>query len=176
MIDALLKRCPDLTVAISATTRPRRPGEVDGREYHFLTEEEFERRVQAGHFLEHVVYVSGQRYGTLSSEVDRITKSDASCVLELETEGAREVKSRRRDAVTIFIAAPSLRELRDRLEDRATESTGEIEERLELAERQVAEAGDFDHVVVNDDVDRAVDELERIVTEAVGGVGTLQAP
>lgn len=157
----------DLTVAISATTRPRRPGETDGREYYFLSEDEFVDKIDAGEFLEHVVFVSGQRYGTLFAEVDRITGSGKSCVLELETEGARAVKRTRPDTVTIFIAAPSLQELRERLEDRATESSGEIDERLELAERQVAESGDFDHVVVNDDLERAVGELERIVAESV---------
>ena len=141
-----------------------------------MTEEDFDRRIQAGDFLEHVVYVSGERYGTLESEVSRITKSGASCVLELETEGAREVKRRRPDAMTIFIAAPSLQELRERLENRATESKGEIDERLGLAEQQAAEAGDFDYVVVNDTVEAAVGELDRIVTAAVGGVGRLSAP
>jgi len=156
-------------VAVSATTRPLRPGEVDGRHYHFLSEGEFSRRVAAGEFLECVVYVSGQRYGTLNAEVERILAAGRSCVLELETEGARRVKELRPDAVTIFIAAPSFGELRRRLEERATESAGEIGERLELARRQTAEAGDFDHVVTNDDVGRAVGELERIVRRELEG-------
>ena len=144
---------------MSATTRPLRPGEVDGRHYHFLSEAEFSRRVAAGEFLEYVVYVSGQRYGTLNVEVERIFAAGRSCVLELETEGARRVKEIRADAVTIFVAAPSFDELRRRLEARATESAGEIGERLELARRQMDEAGDFDHAVTNDDVGRAVGEL-----------------
>ncbi len=149
---------------MSATTRPLRPGEVDGREYHFLSEEEFTRRVAAGEFLEYVVYVSGQRYGTLNEEVDRILGRGRSCILELETAGARRVKELRPDAVTIFIAAPGFDELRRRLEERATESAGEIGERLDLARRQMDEAGAFDHVVTNDDVDRAVRELAEIVS------------
>jgi guanylate kinase len=156
-------------VAVSATTRPLRPGEVDGRHYHFLSEVEFSRRVAAGEFLEHVVYVSGQRYGTLNNEVERIVATGRSCILELETEGARRVKELRPDAVTIFIAAPSFDELRRRLEERSTESAGEIGERLALARRQTDEAGDFDHVVTNDDVGRAAGELEEIVRRKLEG-------
>lgn len=163
LIRALLDRCDELAVAISATTRPRRPGERDGREYYFLSEPEFRRRVEAGEFLEHVVYVSGQQYGTLNAEVDRILASGRSCVLELETQGAKAVAAKRPGVITVFIAAPGFEELERRLRERATESAGEIGERLELARRQMDEAADFDHVVVNDDVDRAVEELLGIV-------------
>ncbi|MFN8186183.1 MAG: guanylate kinase [Gaiellales bacterium] len=166
LIRALLARCPALAVAISATTRPCRAGELDGREYHFLALAEFERRVAAGEFLEHVEYVSGQRYGTLNAEVDRILAAGRSCVLELETQGAKEVALRRPGVVTVFIAAPAFEELERRLRERATESAGEIGERLDLARRQMDEAPDFDHVVVNDDVDRAVAELAAIVCGA----------
>ena len=154
-------------MAVSATTRPRRPGEADGREYYFLTEEEFSRRVGGAEFLEYVVYVSGQRYGTLNAEVERIIGRGRSCILELETAGARRVKELRPDSVTIFIAAPTFDELRRRLEERATESAGEIGERLDLARRQTEEAHDFGHVVTNDDVERAVAELEEIVGREV---------
>jgi guanylate kinase len=153
-------------VAISATTRPRRDGELDARHYHFLSDEEFDERVAAGEFLEHVVFVSGHRYGTLNAEIDRILAAGRSCILELETAGARRVKELRPDAVTIFIAPPSFDELERRLRARATESAGEISERLELARRQTREKDDFDHVVVNDDLDRAVAELEALVDEA----------
>ena len=167
LIRRLVERRDDLAVAISATTRPRRPGEEDGREYHFLSEEEFLRRVRAGDFLEHVCYVSGHRYGTLRQEVERITATGRSCVLELETQGAREVKSAEPEAVTIFVEAPSFDELERRLRERATESAGEIGERLALARRQAEEAADFDHVVTNADVDRAVREIEMIVDGAL---------
>jgi guanylate kinase len=163
LIRALLERRSDLQIAISATTRPRRPGEQHGQEYYFVTEEEFDLRVENGDFLEHVVYVSGQRYGTLNDEVERILAAGKSCVLELETQGARAVEASRPDTVTIFIAAPTFAELERRLRERATESAGEIGERLELARRQEQEAEAFDHVVVNDDVARAAAELERIV-------------
>ena len=137
---------------------------MEGREYFFLSEEEFTRRVEAGALLEHVVYVSRQRYGTLRSEVERILGAGRSCILELETKGARDVKKKMPRAVTIFIAAPTFAELERRLRERATESAGEIGERLELARRQMEEADDFDYVVTNDDLERATDELEEIVS------------
>ena len=175
MIRALLDRRDDVEIAVSATTRPQRPGEAQGREYYFLSEQEFDRRVQQGEFLEHVVYVSGQRYGTLNSEVDRIIRAGHSCILELETQGARAVEDMRPDTVSVFIAAPSFAELERRLRDRATESAGEIGERLELARRQMDEADAFDYVVLNDDVERAAAELERLVDAEIGAAGTLRS-
>jgi guanylate kinase len=175
LIRALVGRRRDLEVAISATTRPQRPGEEDGRDYYFLTEEEFVRRIEAGDFLEHVVYVSGQRYGTLRSEVDRIHAAGMSCVLELETKGARAVRDSEPSAVTIFVSPPTFAELDRRLRERATESSGEIDERLELAREQMEEASDFDYVVLNDDVERAVTELDSIVTREAADVGRLSA-
>jgi guanylate kinase len=175
LIRALTERRDDLEVAISATTRPQRPGEEDGHDYYFLTEEEFLGRIEAGDFLEHVVYVSGQRYGTLRSEVARIHAAGKSVVLELETKGARAVRDAESSAVTIFIAPPSFAELERRLRERATESSGEIDERLELAREQMREADDFDYVVMNDDVQRAVTELDGIVTREAADVGRLSA-
>jgi guanylate kinase len=172
LIRALLARRDDLEVAISATTRPRRPGEQDGREYHFLSEEEFLGRKDAGDFLEEVVYVSGQRYGTLNAEVDRVLARGKSCILELETQGAKKVEATRPETVSIFITAP-IPELERRLRARATESAGEIGERLELARRQLEQAGHFDHVVVNDDVERAVAALEDVVRAELETTGTL---
>ena len=161
LIEALLARHPELETTISATTRPQRPGEGDGREYHFLSPEEFQRRIDEGEFLEWVDYV-GHRYGTLRSELDRIADRGHVAVLELETEGALRVKKRVPGAITIFITAP-LDELQRRLKERATESSGEIGERLALAQRQFQEAGEFDHVVANDDVEEATHRLEEIV-------------
>ena len=179
LIRKLVAARPDLAVAVSATTRSRRPGEEDGRDYHFLSGEEFQRRVDAGDFLEHVDYVSGHRYGTLREEVDGILASGRSVILELETHGAKEVQASLPDAVAIFIEPPTFAELERRLRERATESAGEIGERLELARRQAEEAGDFDHVVTNDDVGRAVEELGAIVDRALwsaSAAGKLSAP
>jgi guanylate kinase len=162
LIERLLERRSDLELAVSATTRARRAGEVERREYYFLSEEEFLERAERDEFLEHVVYVSG-RYGTLRSEVERIFASGKSCVLELETKGARAVRDAVPGAVTIFITVPSFDELERRLRARATETSGVIEERLEVARSQLDEAGDFDYVIVNDELDRAVDELSNVV-------------
>ena len=166
----LLRRVPELELAVSATTRERRPGEEEGREYWFLGPEAFERRVASGDFLEHVSYVSGQRYGTLRSELDRIAGQGRVPLLDLEIEGALNVRDTVPGAVTIFVKAPSFDELERRLRDRATESAGEIGERLTLARRQMEYEREFDHVVLNDDVGRAVDELEQIVRSALRSV------
>ena len=167
LIKELLRRVPELEHTVSATTRERRPGEEDGREYWFMTPEQFEGHVERGDFLEHVTYVSGKRYGTLRSELERIAAAGRICVLELETDGARAVKHDVPGAVTIFISAP-VEELERRLRERATETTGEIGERIQLAREQLQQAGDFDHVVVNDQVGPACDELERVVRREIG--------
>jgi guanylate kinase len=175
LIRALLERVADLEVAVSATTRGRRQGEEDGREYWFLSDAEFARRVHEGDFLEHVTYVSGKRYGTLRSEVGRIQDAGKLPVLELETEGALNVKEDVPGAVTIFITAP-IPELERRLRERASESEGEIGERIGLARKQLAQADEFDYVVLNDDVPRATQELEEIVEREVAAAGTMSRP
>ena len=162
LIKGLLEHTDGLEVAVSATTRPQRPGEVDGREYWFLSDEEFTRRVEAGEFLEHVSYVSGRRYGTLRSEMERIADDGRVCVLELELEGALRVQRDVAGSVTIFVAA-DVPELERRLLERATESTGEIGERIELARTQLEQAHRFRYMVRNDDVARATAGLAAIV-------------
>ncbi len=159
---ALLERRPDLELAVSATTRPQRPGEVDGIHYHFLGREEFDALIADGGFLEWVSYVSGHRYGTLRSEIDRIRARGRVPLLDLEIEGARRVRDGVPGAVTIFVDAP-LAELERRLVERATESSGEIGERIALARRQKETAGEFDHAIENDVLERALDELLAIV-------------
>lgn len=162
LIKGLLERAPGLEVAVSATTRPQRPGEVDGRDYWFLSDEEFTRRVDAGEFLEWVPYVSGRRYGTLRSEMDRLAGEGKTCVLELELEGALRVQEEVPGSVTIFIAA-DVPELERRLRGRATESTGEIDERIALARIQLEQAHRFRYMVRNDDVERATTALAALV-------------
>jgi guanylate kinase len=163
LIGELVDRMPELEVAVSATTRERRPGEVDGRDYWFLSDREFTRRVDGGEFLEHVTYVSGHRYGTLRSELDRIRNEGRLPVLELETEGALRVRREVPASLSIFVDAPSFAELERRLRERATESAGEIDERLAVARRQREQAAQFDHVVVNDDLLQAVEAVAAIV-------------
>jgi len=163
----ILERMPELALAVSATTRPRRAAEQDGREYWFISNDEFDQRVARGDFLEWVPYVSGHRYGTLRSEIDRIRDVGKVPLLDLEIEGALHVRDTVPGAVTVFVDAPSFAELERRLRERATESSGEIDERLELAREQRKRAGEFDHVIVNDDVERAAGELEEIVRAAL---------
>ena len=165
LIRALLPRVPDLELAVSATTRLRRKGEEEGRDYYYLSEGDFARRVANGEFLEHITYVSGQRYGTLREEVERIGNEGRITVLELETEGALKVAEELPGVVTVFVTAPRA-ELERRLRERATESAGEIGERLDLAESQLLQASLFDHVVENDDLAHALDELVEIVDVA----------
>jgi guanylate kinase len=174
LIQLVLPRFPELALAVSATTRAQRPGELDGVHYWFLDRDEFDRRVVAGEFLEWVDYV-GNRYGTLNSEIERLRGEGKAPLLELETDGALRVKSRVAGAVTIFVTAP-MAELERRLRERATESGGEIEERLAVARGQLALEEKFDHVIVNDDVNRAVDELEEIVNRELRAAGTMAGP
>ena len=173
----LVERVPELELAISATTRPKRPAEQDGRDYWFLTDAEFDERLEEGGFLEWVELPWGEGYrsGTLWSELERITGEGRSPVLEIETGGALAVRDRVPAAVTIFVTAPSREERERRLRSRATESEGEIDERLDIAERQLELAPEFDHTLVNDDRERAVKELEGIVRGALDGAGSMAA-
>ena len=173
----LVERVPQLELAVSATTRPRRPGEENGRDYWFLSGEEFDQRLEAGDFLEWVTLPWGEGYrsGTLWSELDRIAAEGHSPLLEIETGGALAVRDRVPAAVTIFVTAPSREELEKRLHSRATESEGEIAERLRIAERQLALEPEFQHTIVNDDLERALGELEGVVRGALAAAGTMPA-
>ena len=175
LIKGLLERVSGLQVAISATTRPQRPGEVDGHDYWFLSDDEFTRRIDAGEFLEWVPYVSGRRYGTLRSEIDRIAQEECVCVLELELEGALKVQDEVPRSVSLFIAA-DVDELERRLGERATESTGEIGERIALARRQLERAHEFRYMVRNDDIGRATDALTALVECELARAGTMARP
>jgi guanylate kinase len=174
LIQLVLPRFPELALAVSATTREQRPGEEDATHYWFLDRDEFDRRVEAGEFLEWVDFV-GNRYGTLRSEIDRLRALGRAPLLELETEGAKRVKRRVEGAVTVFVTAP-MDELERRLRDRATESSGVIDDRLAVAREQLAEAGDFDYVVENDDRTRAAEALAAIVAEQLGTPATMARP
>ena len=174
---ALAERVSELELAVSATTRPRRLDEQDARDYYFLSEEEFSRRLESGEFLEWVELPWGEGYrsGTLWSELDRIASEGHSPLLEIETGGALRVRDRVPAAVTIFVTAPSTEELERRLRVRATESEGEIEERLDVAQSQLALEPEFKHKIVNDDLDRALDELEGIVRAELRAACTMPA-
>jgi len=162
LIERLLDAVPELELSVSATTREPRTGEVDGRDYHFLTPEEFERRVATADFLEHATY-SGNRYGTLREEVERRLAEGRSVVLEIEVQGARQVRAAMPEAVLIFIAPPDPTALRERLEGRGTDSPEVIARRLRTAEIELEAQDEFPHVVVNDEVQKSASELEKLV-------------
>jgi guanylate kinase len=166
LIRRVIEHVGDLELSVSATTRRPRGDETDGVDYHFLSPAEFERRVEAGDFLEHAAY-SGERYGTLRSEVDRRLRMGRSVVLEIELQGARQVRAAMPESVQVFIAPPDSEALRTRLEARGTDSEEEIARRLDVAETELAARGEFPRVVVNDEIERAAGELERLVLDSL---------
>jgi guanylate kinase len=167
LIKKLLERVPDLALSVSATTRQPREGEEHGRDYHFLTEDQFKERRDAGDFLEFASY-SGNHYGTLNSELQRCLDKGRSVVLEIEVQGATQVRAAKPDSVQIFIAPPDPAVLRERLRGRGTDSPEAIDKRLQVAEQELGAQDDFDFLIVNDDLDKASDELESIVRASIG--------
>ena len=167
LIKGLLTRVSNLELSVSATTRAPREGEVNGRDYHFLTPEEFDERVAAEDFLEFATY-SGNLYGTLRSEVERRLSEGHSVVLEIEVQGARQVRAAMRESVQVFIAPPDPAVLRERLDSRGTDSAAAIDARLEVAAQEMAAQDEFAYRVVNDDLERATEELAAIVRSELG--------
>jgi guanylate kinase len=159
LIRLLLDRFPEMKLSVSATTREPRPGEEDGVDYHFLSPDEFQERIDSDDFLEWAEY-AGNRYGTLRSELERDAHP---LVLEIEVQGARQVRARVRDAVSVFIAPPSEDALRTRLVGRGSDSPEQIERRLQTAWSELAAESEFDYVVINDDLDAAVERLSELV-------------
>jgi guanylate kinase len=162
LIRTLLQRVPELELAVSATTRRPRPGETHGVDYHFLSNDEFERRVQAGEFVEHARY-SGRRYGTLRSELEQRLAGGHPVVLEIEVQGARQIREAMPEAVQIFIAPPSEEALRTRLVGRGTDDAEQVAARLDTARAELRAQDEFGHVVINDRLEDASDALEHCV-------------
>jgi guanylate kinase len=171
LIRGLMERHRELQLSVSATTRAPRPGERDGVDYHFLDREEFERRVDAGEFVEHADY-AGRSYGTLRSELEGRVRAGAPVVLEIEVQGARQVRSSVPDAVQVFIAPPSLQALRTRLIGRGTDDPEEVERRLRVAAEELEAQPEFAHVVVNDRLQDALEQLTAVVADELEGRGT----
>ena len=168
LIRGLLARVPELELSVSATTRKPRPGESDGVDYHFLSPEQFAAHVEQGDFVEHASY-SGNCYGTLRSELERRLGQGVPVVLEIEVQGARQVRGAMPEAIAVFIAPPSREALRARLVGRGTDTAEQVDERMRTAERELEAQREFAHVVVNDRLEDATVELERIVREALTG-------
>lgn len=152
----------DVAFSVSATTRPVRPGEADGKDYYFLSDEEFDQRLESDGFLEWATY-GGRRYGTLVSEVQRIFEEGSHAILDIEIEGARQVRQKFPDAVTVFLLPPSGAELAARLKGRDTEGEEQVARRLARAQEELLAAGEYDYVVVNDDLAMAVEQVAAIV-------------
>jgi guanylate kinase len=162
LIRGLMERLPKLELSVSATTRAPRPGEQDGIDYHFLSREEFDRRVGEQDFVEHADY-AGRSYGTLRSELEDRVREGVPVVLEIEVQGARQVRAAMPEAVQVFIAPPSLAALRTRLIGRGTDDSEEVERRLRVAEEELTAQPEFAHVVVNDRLDEALERLTSVV-------------
>ena len=179
LIRGLIERVPELELSVSATTRAPRPGERSGADYHFMDAEEFDRRVDNREFVEHASY-SGSRYGTLRSELERRLRNGIPVVLEIEVQGARQVREAMPEALAVFIAPPSREALRARLVGRGTDTPEQIERRMETAERELEAQPEFAHVVVNDRLEQATSELEQIVRRGLEGkdcgAANLRAP
>jgi guanylate kinase len=163
LIRGLMARLPQLQLSVSATTRPPRPGESDGVDYHFMTPEQFERHIAHGDFVEHADY-AGRRYGTLRSELEDRIQRGIPVVLEIEVQGARLIRQTMPDAAQVFIAPPSLHALRNRLVGRGTDDREEMERRLRVAEHELQAQSEFGHVVINDRLDDALEHLVEVVT------------
>jgi len=162
LVKRLLANHPELSVSTSATTRPPRTGEVEGEDYFFLSRADFETMIEAGDFLEWAQY-TGNYYGTPRQGVEDKLQNGETVILEIEVVGARKVKKSFPEAVRIFILPPSLSELEQRLEKRGKDSPSAIAQRLDQAKTEIKAADEFDYSIVNDDLDRALEELEKII-------------
>ncbi len=164
LIRRLRAAVPELRLSVSATTRAPRAGEQDGRDYWFLDDETFHRKVEDGAFVEHAEY-AGRRYGTLRSELDRHLADGAPVVLEIEVQGAQQIRGTMPEAVQVFVAPPSFDVLRERLAGRGTDDPDVIERRLDVARGELRQQEQFDHLLVNDDLDATTERLVGIVRE-----------
>ena len=164
LVGRLVERMPDLVRSCSYTSRTARPGEVDGVDYHFVAPARFRDMIAAGAFLEWAD-VFGRLYGTGAAETERCRAAGRDVVLVIDVQGARQVRSRVRDAVSVFVLPPSFRVLEERLRGRGPEATGgsDVERRLRTARREVEMIDDYDYVVVNDEIDACVDRLRHVV-------------
>lgn len=169
VISGFLKRNPSYSLSISCTTRKMRPGETEGVNYFYLTREEFEKSVQNGEFLEWAEFAQNL-YGTKRAFVEKCLNNGKDLILELETIGALKVKDQMPDAVLIFIAPPSFEELEHRLRNRHTEDEETIQKRLSEVRAEIERSKKYDYVIVNDEVDRAIAELEKIITDEASNV------
>lgn len=166
IVKKLLASMPVLAFSISAATRTARAGEVNGRDYYFMTTEEFHTKIDENAFAEYEMVYAGKYYGTLKSELERIWTNDRIPMVDIDVKGALSIKEHYHDkALTIFIQPPSIDALRERLSDRGTETQASIDERLAKAQYELSFAHEFDKIVVNDELERAYEEVKNLVQE-----------
>lgn len=170
IVRRLLESHPEFMFSVSATTRPARDGEVDGKDYYFLTEEEFRRRIAANEFAEHEEVYKGKFYGTLKSEIERIWKRGKTGIFDIDVKGALSLKRvYGRQALTIFIAPPSFEVLEERLKKRGTEDAAALQERIAKATFEMSYCDKFDAEVVNGDLDAAIKQTEKLIEMFIKG-------
>ena len=164
VIKSLLEKCPDLNLSISCTTRNKREGEVHGVNYFYLTQEEFDNAVAQDEFLEWAKF-SGNCYGTKKSYIEECLANQKNVWLEIDTQGALQIKEKMPEALLIFIAPPSFEELEARLRGRHTETEEAIQKRLECVKSELENSKQYDYVIVNDKVENAVEKILKIIGE-----------
>ena len=166
LVREVLPRVPELCLSVSSTTRSPRPGEIEGVHYFFISDGEFDRQVGSDGFIEWAE-VHGNRYGTPRDRVEECLAGGRSVILEIDVQGARQVCERRPDTHLVFVTAPSLDDLRARMVLRGAETEEEMRTRLERARAELALAGEYEHVIINDDIPRAADELESVIRRII---------
>lgn len=170
IVKKLLSEMPEVAFSISAATRSPRAGEVDGKDYYFLSPEEFQHRIEANEFAEYEMVYAGKYYGTLKSELQRIWDNNQYPMVDIDVKGALSIKEKyHADALTIFIQPPSLDALRVRLSERGTENQDSLQERLGKARYELSFAGEFDHIVVNGDLEKAYSQVKALVENFLAG-------
>ena len=162
IVDRVESEMPNVKRCITMTTRSPREKERDGNDYFFCSKEEFEKKIEAGKFLEYAK-VFENYYGTLADEVEKDLEDGKYLFLVIDTQGAKEIKKKKKDAVLIFLLPPSMQELEKRLDQRKTESEEEKKQRLSWAKREIEQSKDYDYNIINDDLEKAVDVLQSIV-------------
>ena len=169
LVSMLRQNHPEIKLSVSATTRNPRPGEINGVHYFFLTKEDFKNRIKSGEFLEWAEF-SGNFYGTNKNFVEKMLKDGQNIILEIEVQGALQVKNKLQEAILIFIEPPSFEELKSRLLKRSTESEEEIQKRLAVVKTELHQKKEFNYVMVNDNLDTALQNLETIILKEIDGI------
>ena len=169
LVSMLRQNHPEIKLSVSATTRNPRPGEINGVHYFFLTKEDFKNRIESGEFLEWAEF-SGNFYGTNKNFVEKMLKDGHNIILEIDVQGALQVKNKLQEAILIFIEPPCFEELKLRLLKRSTETEEEIQKRLAVVKSELQQKQEFNYVIVNDNLDTAFKNLENIILKEIDGI------